>query len=123
MKLDDLEIYNLSMIFSEKVWEAVMLWEYFAKDTIGKQWVRAADSISANISEGFGRYSFIDSRRFYYIARGSLYESKTWLDKSKNRHLISEELHKTLFNELNTIGYKLNKFIKTQTLLMSQTNK
>jgi len=75
MKLEDLEIYNLSMIFSEKVWEVVLLWDYFAKDTIGKQWVRAADSISANISEGFGRYSFIDSRRFYYIAHGSLYES------------------------------------------------
>ncbi len=123
MKLDDLEIYNLSMIFSDKVWEAVMSWEYFAKDTIGKQWVRAADSISANISEGFGRYSFTDSRRFYYIARGSLYESKTWLEKAKNRHLISKELHKTLFSELNILGYKLNKFIKTQTLLMSQNNK
>lgn len=123
MKLEDLEIYHLSMIFSEKVWEVVLLWDYFAKDTIGKQWVRAADSISANISEGFGRYSFIDSRRFYYIARGSLYESKTWLDKSKNRNLISEKIHKTLYNELNILGYKLNKFIKTQTLLMSQTNK
>jgi len=29
----------------------------FAKDTIGKQFARSVDSISANIAEGFGRYT------------------------------------------------------------------
>lgn len=53
MKLDDLEIYNLQMTLSDKVWDFVIKWEYFSKDTIGKQWVRSADSVSANISEGF----------------------------------------------------------------------
>ena len=55
-------------------------------DTIGKQLVRSADSIAANISEGFGRYHFKDSKRFYYISRGSLFETKTWLEKSKTDH-------------------------------------
>ena len=120
MKLEDLEIYNISMNYSDKVWDIVIQWDYFAKDTIGKQWVRASDSISANISEGFGRNSYKDSRSFYYIARGSLYECKTWLDKSKRRKLISEELYKILFDELNILGYKLNKFIKAQSLLVNQ---
>jgi four helix bundle protein len=120
MKLEDLEIYNLSMDLSDKVWDYVVSWEYFAKDTIGKQWVRAADSVSANISEGFGRNTYRDSRSFYYIARGSLYESKTWLDKAKRRKLISEEDYKTLYSGHNVLGYKLNNFIKTQTLLMNQ---
>jgi four helix bundle protein len=30
-------------------------WETFAKETLGKQIVRSADSVGANISEGFGR--------------------------------------------------------------------
>lgn len=47
MKIEDLEIYNLSMNFSDKVWNMVCQWEYFAKDTVGKQWVRAADSVDA----------------------------------------------------------------------------
>ena len=68
MKLEDLEIYNISMNYSDKVWDIVIQWDYFAKDTIGKQWVRASDSISANISEGFGRNSYKDSRSFYYLA-------------------------------------------------------
>ena len=122
MKLEDLEVYNLSMTLSDKVWDFVIAWEYFAKDTLGKQWVRASDSVSANISEGFGRNSYRDSRSFYYIARGSLYESKTWLDKAKRRKLISEGDYRALFIEHNVLGYKLNNFIKAQTILMNSTH-
>jgi len=122
MKLEDLEVYNLSMTLSDKVWDLVITWEYFAKDTLGKQWVRASDSVSANISEGFGRNTYRDSRSFYYIARGSLYESKTWLDKAKRRKLISEDDYRTLFTEHNVLGYKINNFIKAQTILMNSVH-
>ncbi len=119
MKLEDLEIYNLSMDFSDVVWNIVGEWEYFEKSSLGNQWVRSADSVSANISEGFGRNSYKDSRSFYYIARGSLYESKTWLTKAFRRELISEAVYQSLFNEHNKIGVKLNNFIKAQTTLMN----
>jgi hypothetical protein len=36
MKLEDLEIYNLSMELSDSVWQQVIVWDYFPKDTIGK---------------------------------------------------------------------------------------
>jgi four helix bundle protein len=121
MKLEDLEIYNLSMELSDRVWQQVIVWDYFPKDTIGKQWVRAVDSVSANISEGFGRNTYKDSRVFYYFARGSLYESKTWLDKAKQRNLIAEQLYETLYNEHNKLAIKLNNFIKAQNKLINQT--
>jgi four helix bundle protein len=122
MKLEDLEVYNLSMTLSDKVWDLVIIWEYFAKDTLGKQWVRASDSVSANISEGFGRNTYRDSRSFYYIARGSLYESKTWLDKAKRRKLITDDDYRAIFNEHNVLGYKINNFIKAQTILMNSVH-
>jgi len=122
MKLEDLEIYNMAMTFGDKVWDVVDTWSYFPKDTVGKQWVRAADSIAANISEGFGRDSYKDSRKFYYIARGSLYESKTWLDKSFRRKLIPSENHKALLDELNILGLKLNNFIKAHNKLIENNN-
>jgi four helix bundle protein len=56
--LSKLNIYNDSMKLSNKIWDIVNVLDYFVKDTIGKQLVRSADSISANISEGYGRYSF-----------------------------------------------------------------
>lgn len=118
MKIEDLEVYNLSMDFSDKIWLLVSQWDYFAKDTVGKQWVRAADSVDANISEGFGRYTPKDSRSFYIIARGSMQESKTWLTKAFRRKLISETEFQSLIKEWNIINYKFINFLKAHSKLM-----
>ena len=59
MKLEELKVYQLSMDIGERIWEIVNEWDYFAKDTVGKQLVRAVDSVAVPIesgSEGFGRY-------------------------------------------------------------------
>lgn len=75
--------------------------------------IRACDSISANLSEGFGRYSYKEEKQFSYYARGSLYETKTWLSKAKNRKLISKEDFEKLNKELNDLAIKLNNYIKS----------
>jgi four helix bundle protein len=85
MKLEELQVYNLSMEVSEKIWSLVVEWDYFEKKTIGEQFVRAIDSVAANLSEGFGRYFFKENKQFCYYARGSLFETKTWLRKSLYR--------------------------------------
>ena len=54
--LEKLDVYNLAENFSDTIWNIVGKWNGFEKDTIGKQIVRAADSISANIAEGYGRF-------------------------------------------------------------------
>ncbi|MBK8884568.1 MAG: four helix bundle protein, partial [Bacteroidales bacterium] len=56
MKLENLEIYTISMQLSDEIWACVAGWDYFHKKAIGSQLVTAADSVSANISEGCGRY-------------------------------------------------------------------
>ena len=119
MKFEDLEVYKLSMDLSDKIWNVVFRWDNFQKDTLGKQWVRAIDSVSANISEGFGRNTFKDQRNFYYFSRGSLCESKTWLEKAKRRNLIDEENYKALSDDFNVLGIKLNNFINSVTKLMN----
>nr|HRD19349.1 four helix bundle protein [Candidatus Neomarinimicrobiota bacterium] len=58
MKLEELRVYQLAMEIGDLVWAIVQKWDYFPKDTLGKQLVRSADSITANLSEGFGRYYF-----------------------------------------------------------------
>ena len=35
MKLDELQVYQLSMELGEKIWNHLISWDYFAKDTIG----------------------------------------------------------------------------------------
>ncbi|MEN8247176.1 MAG: four helix bundle protein [Thermodesulfobacteriota bacterium] len=113
MKLEDLEIYRLAMKLSEKIWQIVEKWNYFQKDTIGRQWVKASDSIAANISEGFGRYYYKESRQFTYYARGSLYETRTWLTKSHARKLLGDELFQELNHDIDVLGVKVNNYISS----------
>lgn len=113
MKLEDLKVYQSAMDIGEAVWQTVEHWNYFARDTVGKQLVKAADSIAANISEGFGRYHFKEARQFSYYARGSLFETKTWLQKARNRSLVADTDFHQLQGELDALSIKLNKYIKS----------
>ena len=76
---ENLQIYKLSEKLADQIWKVVIRWEGLARDTLGKQLVRAADSIGANIAEGSGRGTEPELRRFLRISRGSLYETKHWL--------------------------------------------
>ncbi|MBI1769033.1 MAG: four helix bundle protein [Bacteroidetes bacterium] len=111
--LEDFKVYNLAMELGEKVWELVSAWGYFEKDTIGKQLVRATDSIAANLSEGLGRYHINETKNFSYYSRGSLFETKTWLTKAANRNLIGQELSSKLLADMEIIGKMLNSYINT----------
>jgi len=51
----------------------------------GNQFIRSVDSISANIAEGFGRYSKKDKVKFFRISFGSMYESLDWNEKALKR--------------------------------------
>ena len=86
---EKLQVYQLSEKLADSVWNIVVAWDSFAKDTAGKQIVRAADSIGANISEGSGRGSSQDNRRFVRIVRGSLYETIHWLRRCYLRKLVA----------------------------------
>ena len=110
--LEDLEVYQLADSFSNEVWFIVHEWDYFAKDTVGKQIVKSADSIGANIAEGYGRYHYKENRNFCYFSRGSIIETKGWLNKSKARKLLTEEQFNDLFEELQIIHLKLNAYLK-----------
>ncbi len=113
MKLEELQVYQLSMEIADKIWEIVNKWNYFEKDTVGKQMVRAVDSVAANLSEGFGRYFYKENKQFCYYSRGSLYETITWLTKAKNRNLITNDEFDNFSNNIVLIGKKLNSYINS----------
>lgn len=111
--LEDFKTYHRAMELGEKVWSVVSLWNYFERDTVGKQLVRAVDSIAANLSEGLGRYHFKEIKNFSYYSRGSLFETKTWLTKAANRKLIEQSNFDQLISELEIIGKMINTYIKS----------
>ena len=110
--LEKLDVYNIAESLSDEIWNIVIDWDYFKKDTIGKQLVRAADSISANIAEGYGRHFYKESKQFYFYSRGSIQETKAWLSKCKRRKLIKIDTCEALIEKCQQILLKLNAFIK-----------
>ena len=90
LRLEELEVYKVAMEIGEIVWNVVAKWEYFAKKTLGAQYVEAADSIAMNISEGYGRFHYKENKNFCYYSRGSAKETLTATVKAKERSLISE---------------------------------
>lgn len=110
--LEKLEAYQLSETFSDLVWNEVVKWKHFEKDTIGKQLARSVDSNAANIAEEYGKFYCKESRQFYFYARGSIRETKAWLSKCLRRHIIDEDLCKKLIIDAETILTRLNAYIK-----------
>ncbi len=121
--LEDLEVYNLAESFSDEIWKIVNEWDYFIKSGLGKQFTNATDSISANIAEGYGRYSIKENINFCFYARGSLMETKSWLKKSFRRKLIDESQFYVLIGQLELIHLKLNAYIKVLKQNLKKQNK
>ena len=111
--IDNLDVYNLSLKIGQDIWEIVLGWDYFSRNTIGNQIVRAADSVTANISEGYGRYHFKEEKQFLYYARGSLLETKAFIRISFNRKLFSSQQFEKLSEDTELLGKMLNGFINS----------
>jgi four helix bundle protein len=110
---ENLQVYRLAERLADSMWRLVGCWNGFDKHTLGKQLVRAADSIGANIAEGAGRGSYQDNRRFVRIARGSLYETKHWLRRAYVRELISAKSAEDLRPLLDELAPRLNAYLKS----------
>lgn len=111
LKLNDIEAFRISFHLSNYVWDVVKKWNNFPQRTVGEQFVKAVDSISANLAEGFGRYGKKDKIKFYRYSQGSLSESLNWNQKSKVRKLLSTEEYRYIFDELQKLPKAINALI------------
>jgi four helix bundle protein len=110
-KFEELEVYRLAEKLSDMVWDIVIRWKLFPKNTMGVQLVDASDSIGSNIAEGYGRESYADRARFAKISRGSLFETKHWLNKSFRRKLIPREKKEEFDKILDILLPKISAYI------------
>ena len=112
MKLSDVEAYRIAFHLSNYIWEMVMKWDSFARNHIGGQFANAADSISANIAEGWGRYGKRDKVKHYRISIGEAIECLDWNQKSKVRMLLKNEEYDHILSELQKLPKSINSLIK-----------
>ncbi len=120
LKLSNIDCYRRALALANYVWDIVAAWDWFAKKTVGVQFVTAIDSISANIAEGFGRYGKKDKCKFYYYSFGSVKESLDWNEKSKHRKLLTGEQYNHILNELKQLPLELHQLIKFTNLRLKE---
>ncbi len=112
LQLKDVRAYGLAYELSNYVWDIVICWKYFEKDTVGKQFARSIDSVSANIAEGFGRYFKKEKIQFYRYAYGSISESVDWNEKALKRKLVTSIQHKHIAEKLSSLPREVHHLIK-----------
>lgn len=115
--LQELEVYQLAREIAALAWKIYNQLPKNFQYNIGNQFLNAADSISANIAEGYGRYHFKESINFNMYARGSAFESKDWIEKLKERNLCEmtdalafEELTQQVIIKINAY----NKYLRSR---------
>lgn len=113
LAFEDLEVLKRSESFCDDIWKLVQNWTHFDKSTAGKQLVRSADSIGANLAEGYGRYHWGEKLQFFYYSRGSLFETKYWINRAINRNLVSKDNGAQFIKQIEDIGKNINNLIRS----------
>lgn len=89
---EDLECYQLAMKVFREGYRVASLLPVEEKYNLADQLRRTSASIILNIAEGYGRYHYLDSLRFYYIARGSIMEVLSGLIACDDRKYTRDEI-------------------------------
>ncbi len=110
--LKDLQVYQLARKLSSLAWDIYSNLNYEQKKIIGDQFIRSADSVGANIAEGYARYHYLEKARFYHFSRGSLSEAcQHWAELMLERKIITQTIFDSLQEIHKPLEIKLNNFI------------
>lgn len=111
--LEGLRIFRLAEKLADEIWADVITWKPFARDTVGRELVRSADSVGANIAEGHGRFHYREEITFDYYARGSLKETRFWLRRAVTRKIIPDTSFQHFVAMADELEPQLNAYINS----------
>ncbi|HET9907678.1 MAG TPA: four helix bundle protein [Anaerolineales bacterium] len=111
--LEDVRVLKNVEQVADAIFKIACRWDEFAQDVVGKQIARAADSIGANIAESFGRFHFGEKIQFLYYARGSVFETKYWLNRAATRGLMQSTDSQNYVMHLTDIARQLNLYVSS----------
>ncbi len=117
LKFEELRVLQAAEGVADGIWRQVVQWDQFAREVVGGQLARSADSVGANIAESFGRFHYGEKLQFLYYSRGSLFETKYWLNRARTRNLMPSAQVQDYASQLTDLARQLNAFaarLKTQ---------
>lgn len=102
----ELECWKKARELRSKISQVAKSFPPDEKYNLTSQINKAARSITANIAEGYGRYSYTDTRHFFIQARGSVAETIDHLTTALDEKYITEEIYNEL-DDLAGLVFKL----------------
>ena len=108
----DLEIYKEAYKLALYIYKVTTK---FPKEEIyglTSQIRRAAVSVVLNIAEGYGRQSKEEFKRFLKISLGSVNETVTLIELSKDLGYINNKQHENMSTQYDILGKKIYKLIE-----------
>ncbi|MSU75064.1 MAG: four helix bundle protein [Candidatus Magasanikbacteria bacterium] len=114
LTLDNLVVYQQTREYSRQAWQIYERLRWQQKKIIGDQMITSVDSVGANTAEGYGRFHYLDKIKFYYNARGSLLESKHWIELFYERKIVNQAELNKMIKLQSEILLKLNLLIQSQ---------
>lgn len=91
----DLKVWQLARELRKQAYQIARKLPTEEKFGLASQMQRAATSITANIAEGFGRYSYQENIQFCRTARGSAFEVRDHLITAEDENYISASEHQS----------------------------
>ena len=110
--LETLQVWPKSLAFAADVCKTILpKLPVQEKWSLSDQLRRSAQSIPANIAEGYGRFYFQESVRFCYIARGSLEETFSHLTLAHKLDYLDNATYKQLNNQIIELRRMISGYI------------
>jgi four helix bundle protein len=109
----DLDVWQVAREFRKEVYKVAHLLPDFEKFALATQTRRAACSVTANIAEGFGRFSYQENAQFCRQARGSLFELRDHLTTGVDQGYTSEKEGERLDAVAQRAAQLLNGYLRS----------
>ena len=112
-KLKDLEVYVRSYDLAMQIFQTAGSFPKEEMYSLTSQIIRSSRSMAANISEGWAKREYEQVFKQHLIhSLGSVSETQTWVDFSYDCGYITLDTHKSISEQLDTIGKMLTNLHK-----------
>lgn len=109
----DMEVWQVASKLSVEVFQLTSTLPRSEDYGLTSQIRRSANSISANIAEGFGRKTAKDKSNFYVFARGSVFETQNHIIYGQKVGYFELTFTDQILKHYSNLAFDLNKIIKS----------
>lgn len=118
---EDLTVYKLAIDWVDVAAGHAQSLKRSEFHALGDHIVRTATVIPLNIAEGSGRWHQNDKRQFFWIARGSVYESIAILAIAKRKGIVSDDAYRRGYDLLKAMAKLLTRLVQAAEAFLPST--